>query len=296
MDFPVKCAVQYQILCKIHDFREFVNIHRLTVLTAKELEEKIRPVINKHIRALVVNLPKEKNVAAIQIETQLDAVNLLSEARLKPEIEKIFGIQLSNLTIDEIDINKDDEQYHKLKKLTADITERRTIAQADIEIDTIQARSDMSIQNLKDVQRINTAHSEEMMRIQREEAQRAQRLQTESNYFDTHKLNVESSRPMGGAGSFTGQNKAAPPNTNQNPSGPPPPPPPTAQYFISVNGQQTGPFSIQELQRQMSSGQFTRTTYVWKQGMQNWEEAGRVAELQAVFPNVPPPPPPPSNP
>ena len=71
-----------------------------------------------------------------------------------------------------------------------------------------------------------------------------------------------------------------------------PPPPPVTQYLISVNGQQAGPFNMQQLQQMVMSSQLQTNTYVWKQGMQNWVEAGQVMELQSLFNAMPPPPPP----
>ncbi|OQX98587.1 MAG: antifreeze protein [Bacteroidetes bacterium 4572_117] len=72
-----------------------------------------------------------------------------------------------------------------------------------------------------------------------------------------------------------------------------PPPPPTIQYFVSVNGQQTGPFNVSALQQMISQGQLTKETFVWKQGMQGWIAAGQVPEVASLFGAVPPPPPPP---
>jgi hypothetical protein len=40
------------------------------------------------------------------------------------------------------------------------------------------------------------------------------------------------------------------------------------------------------------SGQLTRDSLVWKQGMTSWGPAGQVPELSAVFGTVPPPVPP----
>jgi hypothetical protein len=71
-----------------------------------------------------------------------------------------------------------------------------------------------------------------------------------------------------------------------------PPPPPTIQYFVAENGLQTGPFNLQQLQQLVMNGQLQRNTFVWKQGMQNWEEAGKLLDLQNLFGAVPPPPPP----
>jgi len=70
-----------------------------------------------------------------------------------------------------------------------------------------------------------------------------------------------------------------------------PPPPPMSQYFIAVNGQQTGPFTIQQLQGMIASGQFNTSSQVWKQGMPAWGAATTVPELQALFGSMPPPPP-----
>ncbi len=72
----------------------------------------------------------------------------------------------------------------------------------------------------------------------------------------------------------------------------PPPPPPSIQYFVSVNGQQTGPFNMNTLQQMVSQGSLTKETMVWKQGMQAWATAAQVAELTNIFGAVPPPPPP----
>ncbi|MFZ1831022.1 MAG: SPFH domain-containing protein [Candidatus Competibacteraceae bacterium] len=69
----------------------------------------------------------------------------------------------------------------------------------------------------------------------------------------------------------------------------PPPLPATRAYFIAVNNQQTGPFPMDELQRQAQAGQLTRSTMVWTQGMASWTQAGEVMELNALFANVPPP-------
>ncbi len=71
----------------------------------------------------------------------------------------------------------------------------------------------------------------------------------------------------------------------------PPPPPPPVQYFVSVNGQQSGPFGGDQLQQLIVQGQLNKQTYVWKTGMANWVAAGDVAELAPLFGAVPPPPP-----
>jgi membrane protease subunit (stomatin/prohibitin family) len=69
----------------------------------------------------------------------------------------------------------------------------------------------------------------------------------------------------------------------------PPPLPAQLQLFVAVNGQQSGPFDLAVLQQMAQSGQLTRDSLVWKQGMAAWAAAGQVAELSVLFGAVPPP-------
>jgi hypothetical protein len=72
-----------------------------------------------------------------------------------------------------------------------------------------------------------------------------------------------------------------------------PPPPPQSAFHVSVNGQQAGPFNMQQLQQLVMNGQLTPATFVWKVGMAEWSEANKIIELQQLFNAAPPPPPPP---
>ncbi|TAH19895.1 MAG: SPFH domain-containing protein [Cytophagales bacterium] len=78
---------------------------------------------------------------------------------------------------------------------------------------------------------------------------------------------------------------------NQNQT--PPPPPPAIVFHVAVNGQQTGPFNLQQLQQMLQAGQFNQQSLVWSQGMAGWTAAGQVSQLSGVFSSMPPPLPPP---
>lgn len=76
---------------------------------------------------------------------------------------------------------------------------------------------------------------------------------------------------------------------------PPPLPHQAAAFFVAVNNQQAGPFDMNILHQYVQSGQLTRETLVWKQGMAQWTPAGQVGELAQLFGAMPPPLPPQSS-
>ena len=74
-----------------------------------------------------------------------------------------------------------------------------------------------------------------------------------------------------------------------------PPPMPNVQYFVSIGGQQAGPFVPQQMPQLVQNGSLTPQTYVWRQGMPAWELAQNMPELAYAFapqqPTTPPPAP-----
>jgi membrane protease subunit (stomatin/prohibitin family) len=78
-------------------------------------------------------------------------------------------------------------------------------------------------------------------------------------------------------------------NQQNNPGGGPPPLPQQTQFFVAINGQQTGPFDLNALQNMIKQGNLTKESLVWKQGMSAWTAAGQVQELTSLFGAVPPP-------
>lgn len=71
--------------------------------------------------------------------------------------------------------------------------------------------------------------------------------------------------------------------------GAPPPVPGATQYFLAVNGQQTGPFTLAQLGEHAASGALKPDSLVWKQGMAQWSKALEVPEVASVVGRTPPP-------
>ena len=81
----------------------------------------------------------------------------------------------------------------------------------------------------------------------------------------------------------------------------PPPPPPAAEpqinLYLSVAGQNYGPYNYETCKQLVQNGQLTPQSIVWMDGMAAWSSAGQVPALQALFappaaaPGMPPLPP-----
>ncbi len=70
----------------------------------------------------------------------------------------------------------------------------------------------------------------------------------------------------------------------------PPPLPIETQYHVAVNGEASGPFSVNEVRARIMNGEINAETLVWANGMAQWKPAGQVAALTAQFQADQPPP------
>jgi len=317
LDFGVPVAARGTITFNITDYKAFIKLQRLVNFEMEEFKSQIKDALTKYVKGIITNVPSDNGMPVLQMERKILEINDLIEPRLKSALENDFGVNLKRLDLATLDFDKESDEYQKLVKVTREQQEKTTEAQTDV-----------GIKNLEDAQEINAENMQDTLKIQREEMQRAQKLTTESQNMSAHQLNqqaevakkaAESMGKMGSGGSGGGGGTMDPGsmmasmamggavgsgmagmmgnmmqgmNQQQNT----PPPPPSGAYMVSVNGQQAGPCSLIQLKQFIAAGEFTKQTHVWKQGMENWQEAGNVQELAGLFTSsMPPPPPPPSQ-
>lgn len=319
-DFPVRVGTRGSLIFNITDYRAFIKLHRLINFDIEKFRVLVRDAVVKYVKGIIANAPADNGIPVLQIERKLLEINDLITPRIDKAFREDFGVNLLRLDLDTIEVDKDTEEYRQLRSVTA-----------DLEIAMRQKQNAINIRNLEATQALNEENMSETLRIQREETARFQRLQTESQHLAAHQINQQTSvlrtaadnlgsmssmNPSGGGGAggfnpvgmmtglavggamggqmanmmnIAGQNIQQPAMS--------PPPLPQVQYNVSVHGQSTGPFNLQQLQGMMQAGQLTRDTYVWKPGMVNWDHAANMTDLApvfaAAFPPPPPPPPPP---
>jgi hypothetical protein len=102
---------------------------------------------------------------------------------------------------------------------------------------------------------------------------------------------------LGGTSLAFSQADAPPPApaADEVPPPPPEPAPPivadTVKYFIAVNGQTTGPFTIEEIKAKIADGSVKGLTMMWKKGQANWEPAEKLPEIKLAIDETPKPAP-----
>lgn len=317
-DLPVPAGVKGSITFKIADYKEFISQYRLTDFDLDDFWDKVKDPMIETLKSVINQATCQLKTPLIQIQGALSDISRLVEKMVSEKFRATYKIDIQGINLSTIALDKESLGYAALWKTTAD---------RDLRIN--EAETDAGAQNIADLQAINAENYEEALRIQREETQRKQRLETEGSNLTAHQINIqgdvaktaaESLGTMGSGMSFGdggGMNPAGMMtgmmmggavggsmanmmgNMMQGVNQPQPPTPPAgaiAEWHISSNGQQAGPYTADQLRQMIAAGNVTRTTYVWKAGMGGWEQAANVPEIAALFGAVPPPPPPPQTP
>lgn len=264
LDFPVPVAVRGAITFSIVDYKGFIKNNRLIDFNMESFLLQIRDAIQRYIKSVVITIPGRFNIPVLQIESKISEVNDALKDDIINTFKEDYCIKVKRFDISAIEIDKTSPSYQALYGITAQQQES-----------VIKAQTEANIKNIHDTQRINAVNMEETLRIQREEAQRAQRLQSESNFIGAHALNQQTSVLQTAAGNL-GQMGAMPlgDGNSMNPAGMmtgmmmggamggqmasmmqqmggqmqqsmnTPPPMQVVQYYLAVNGQQSGPFEL----------------------------------------------------
>jgi membrane protease subunit (stomatin/prohibitin family) len=88
---------------------------------------------------------------------------------------------------------------------------------------------------------------------------------------------------LGLAGQLAGAAQPAPPLPARGGQPGGPPPLPGKEWWIALDGQQSGPHDLAGLATLAAAGRLDAATLAWKDGQQGWQPVGAIAELRAVL-------------
>ena len=261
-----------------------VQIERKIFEISELIQQRVTPQVEKLFGITIRSL----DITGINVDKESRGYRELKA--LTADLEKERMMAQHNAQISNFNLNNDLQQ-DMLKK------------QSELNLDAMGRRQELDLGGQEELQRMNLENQRETMRIQREEMQRASRLQTEQTFMGAHLANLNAGvlnnatdnginafrqQTMGGMNNM-GQMGGAPQMPGQKGMGGAPQMPgmgaaiPQVQYYIGINGQQYGPCDWNKLQQLVQQGQLTQQSYVWKNGMAQWEFAGNVAEFAPLF-------------
>lgn len=261
-----------------------VQIERKIFEISELIQQRVTPQVEKLFGITIRSL----DITGINVDKESRGYRELKA--LTADLEKERMMAQHNAQISNFNLNNDLQQ-NMLKK------------QSELNLDAMGRKQELDLGGQEEMQRMNLENQRETMRIQREEMQRASRLQTEQTFMGAHQANLNAGvlnnatdnginafrqQTMGGMNNM-GQMGGAPQMPGQKGMGGAPQMPgmgasvPQVQYYIGINGQQYGPCDWNKLQQLVQQGQLTQQSYVWKNGMAQWEFAGNVAELAPLF-------------
>ncbi len=289
LDFGVPIAARGSITFNITDYEGFIKLHRMINFEMEDFVNQIRDAVTKYIKGTITNIPSQKGIPALQLETKILEINDLIQPNIKDALERDFCVNLKRFDLATIEFDKESENYHELRRVTAGIQTKKLEVELDIDL------KDKSMQ--VDGKNINVFQIDKQTEVLKAAAESMGTMGNigggDGGSGGMNPAGMMTGMMMGSAmgNQMAGMMNNLGQNQQQNIT---PPPPPQLQYCVSINGQASAPFNWQQLQQMVQNGQLLKDTYVWKQGMASWELACNVQELAALFTVVPPPPPPPS--
>lgn len=315
-DFGVPVAVRGTVSFGIHDYREFIKLHRLNSFNLEDFQTQIRDAVCRYVKDTVANAPAVHNIPLVQIESKTAQINDVIEFELGERLKETFGVVVSGVDIGTIEIDKSSDSYRHLMEVTKNVTTATVKAETEARIKDIAAR-----------QRIEAENYEETLRIQREEGQYAVHKQTQTANIGAFQVEKQAEVGVAGAealgqmgtngagdinlsggggegfnmaammasmavGGAVGQNIAGSMNSMMAGINQPvqsravPPPIPIISYHVVINGQASGPFDLTILKQMVARGQLSKESLVWTNGMAEWVKAECVDELKVLFGNI----------
>lgn len=307
LDFTVPVAVRGTLtfnLTGIENVKKFIKLNRLTDFSLDQLREQISGMVKKFAKNFVTNCPSDNGISVLQLERKIVEISDLMQARLAPQLEDDFGVNLKRLDISAIEIDKESSDYQEFvhvtkeqQKIQAEQIGRR--ANIDTDVYAEAAHLNVQSQNLQ-AHAINkqadvmTAAANNLGQMGAMNAGGGGGMNPVGMMMG---MGVAAGMGQQMAGMMGGMNQMAQqPQAlqmqQQAPQMAPPPMPGAVSYMLAVNGQQYGPYNMQQMQQMAGAGQLTAQSLVWCQGMAAWEPAGNRPDLASLFALAAPPMPP----
>lgn len=314
----VPVAVRGVITFKITDYEEFIEKYQLRDVTIDEFKSIIKPAVAKYVKSVVMNAPDEYGIPVTELQRRTLEINEIVEKYLKDRLYNEFGVTVSSIDLDEIDIDKTSVGFKTIMKHTnkdlnltgglgratkatsqavgifSDAATRLTNTAAGM-TETATGTIAGAFSKLAgtatgiaaQVGEVSTDIATSAVDVQ--EYKYAKHKKSQAGFVrslikGSGDLEEAEKRPR-----FTSRfaknvsGLAGGLNSKKTTTDDDPPPLPTFNYRVAVDGQAAGPFDINGLIELFNAGKLAPDSLVWTKGMANWQKAGDVEDFAPFF-------------
>jgi len=253
---PIRAFGQFGL--QVEDGGKFVTklVGASATFDRSALERHFQGILMSRLKTAIATAMVKGSIGILEITTELLRLSKQVEDAVAPEFAE-YGVRFKSFNIMSINVSEDDPSYKMLKEAKANAARRKI--------------EGISYQQERTFDVMETAAG---------------------NEGGTAGALMGAGMGLGmgvgigtQAGNLTGQmsQSSPPPAPGANAANPFGVDAPSPKYHIHLNGQTMGPYPIETLKQGVESGQFTRETMVWRDGMEQWASAGSVPELSALF-------------
>ena len=246
---PVRAFGQYGF--NISNPRTFLEafVGNMSSFSTEKLKEYFKGIIVSKLTSIISSKLLQDDISVVNISSYVDELSLYSEQVLNKYFLK-YGITLSNFTIMSISVNENDESFKRLK-------EAKDIAAKISVVGTQNYRMERSFDVLDKAAANGSGIMGSSLELGAGLAVGTQMGHMTAEHFSTNPQSI--------------------------------PPIPVSAYYLAINGTQQGPYNIEQIKQMISARTVTADTFVWKEGMPQWDALSSLAEFANYFRQVPPP-------
>ena len=112
--YSVPVAVRGVINFRIEEIERFIRLHKLANFTMEDFQKKIKATINRYVKDIVCDAPEKYGVSVLQLERKMTLINEEIELVLSHILDEDYGIFVTGLDINAMEIDKDSDDYQNL--------------------------------------------------------------------------------------------------------------------------------------------------------------------------------------
>lgn len=205
----VKGAMAFQVPTDPAMLKYFLESWGTADTTMAEFNNKVKTLLTQEVKQIVTNAPKDTGIFILHFNSLIGEMGHYILSRLQERIMQRFGVFASDIIIEDIRYDEDNDGYQRLKRLTEEQAqlynlenEKTTLLSFEIKRETMRTDADIRNQTAKEMAEMQMEHIRDAMERMREESQYAQHLQSEqaakqaglgseSAYINAHSINKQ---------------------------------------------------------------------------------------------------------